>query len=120
MGSSSAQPFANDNDYHSTEPQKEGEEAPCTSSANSKAGSPSVCKGCGLLNSSPDSVSHDKRRREEDSDSDSDFYGFAADSFVFQEVPAFEDCERLSSAVKPIRKSNRRTKKRRKEEYVYY
>lgn len=60
-----------------------------------------------------------KRKRKEDSDSDSEFYGFAADSFVFQDAPVFEESH-LQTAVKPIRKSKRILKKRRKEDYVYY
>lgn len=120
LGSTSTQPFAsNENDTSSTRVQDEGEEAACSSLAGCGIDSSPVRDDFVLQSSYRDSQPNSKRRREEDSDSDSDFYGFAADSFVFREIPAFEDGS-PSQAVKPIRKSNRRMKKRRKEDYVYY
>lgn len=66
-----------------------------------------------------------KRKREEDNgetDSDSDFYGYAADSLIFEQFPAFEDAFRESSStsVKPVRSTKRKIKKRRKVDYLYY
>lgn len=66
-----------------------------------------------------------KRRREEDefSESSSSFYGYPADSSIFQEQDleglSFED-ENLEIQQNPIRRSERRSKKKRKKDFVYY
>lgn len=71
-----------------------------------------------------DEGNNGKRRREEElSDSDSSFYGFPADSFIFQEQTSdrlnFEDA---NSEIQEnlVRKSERRSKKKRKKDFVYY
>lgn len=70
-------------------------------------------------------VSHgSKRRREDDhysTDDSSDFYGFAADSFIFfsgENVGPTGDTQR--TPVDEIRRSKRRRVKKNKSDYVYY
>lgn len=68
-----------------------------------------------------------KRRREDDeedcvgvfsSDSESDFYGFAADSFVFGSLS--DSVVEAQTEKDSIRRSARTVKKKRKEDYLYY
>ncbi|XP_038108635.1 uncharacterized protein LOC119766811 isoform X2 [Culex quinquefasciatus] len=71
-----------------------------------------------------------KRRREheyEDSDDDSDFYGFAAESSIFEDDPMGESS--LSDEVdqrqpvrekRPIRRSTRQIKKKHKADFKYF
>lgn len=71
----------------------------------------------------PAVASTSKRRREEDDDSNSstDFYGFAADSFIFSgEDFEYVSRNRTAQPAEEFRRSKRRCVKKKKEDYVYY
>lgn len=63
-----------------------------------------------------------KRRREEDisseSESEGEFYGFPADSNIFDEFPDNVVISELPTET--TRRSKRKLKKKRKNDYVYY
>lgn len=66
-----------------------------------------------------------KRRREEmadlsSSESEPDFYGFAAESFIYGEEDSNENEVPESEAIQDLRRSKRKLKKKRKSEYEYY
>lgn len=70
-----------------------------------------------------------KRRREEDTDDaegfpepEPEFYGFPADSFIYGENPIeipIPDIE-ASSGPPVVRRTSRNSKKKRKQDFVYY
>lgn len=65
-----------------------------------------------------------KRKRDEDfdyscSDSESDFYGFPAESFIYEENPPIENYV-PEEEVPTVRRSNRNKKKKTKGDFVYY
>lgn len=103
-------------------------------------------------NENTDNTSHSKKRKRSEEDgsdySDSDFYGFAADSFLFEEEQRPENCFESPSNVahskcindvlrrttkhnhadesvptpegNGCRRSKRKVKKRKKHDYLYY
>lgn len=99
--------------------QNVGRKAACSRLVQCGADSSQVKDDFVLQRIEQGSQQHNKRRRDEDSDSDSDFYGFAADSFVFQDLLAFEEGS-SQQTVRPVRKSSRRMEKRRMSDFVYY
>lgn len=89
-----------------------------TSNSNSANASPS----CHIQSNS---IKSSKRKRDDIeenlSDTSSDFYGFAAESFIFlgEEGP-HSNANVSEDNLESVRRSKRKTKKRKHDDYVYY